>query len=637
MKREAWRGVIVFAVVLAGALAAMGPGPAGADVTGVTGSAFGVSIQNLTIFGGAQPKYGPKPTVTLPAAGSATPVTGTDPSEKVSGGPATFLESGLVTVSTQGTVGATGSVTSTATLNQLTNASGEQLTADSLASTCTANQSGVTGSTTVTNGKLVTATDASQNPTTTVEIPASPAPNTRIDGSFQLGATDTESFTWFFNEQTTNPDGSITVTAAHERLNGPTATPGDLYLGQVVCGVTVPGGPTTSSTSSTSTTSSTTTSTTAPPQTTTTAPPAGQVGGGAFGYSLVINLFGGQTAKTEGPTPTVSLPPAGSATPITAGDPSETIGFGPATFFESKALSLSTEGVPGGTVKSSATIDSITDPHGEQFTADRLASTCTADQSGASGSVSVTNGKMVTSTDADQNPTNTVTVPANPGPNTRIDGSFVLGPADTESFTWIFNEQVTSAGSVTVNAAHEILHGPTAKGELIVGQVRCATTAAGASTATVTAASGRSGGGLAATGADVARQTDVALWLILVGATAVLAAGGRPGGRRLRLATSATRPGGAVPASPSSGPVPRTARVVSARAPTAAEARVATVSPPGAESAARPGGGPTAAGTAGRTPTTRGLVPWVLAAGAVAMTATERRRRQRRRPGAGAA
>jgi hypothetical protein len=248
--------------VTAGLIAA--GGPSGADVTGVTGSAFGVSIQNLRLFGGLQSPIGPAPVVTLPPNGTLQTLT--VPSEVVAAGPATFFESGTETVSTQGTLGPTGSVTSSAMINAISNAHGEQFTADSLSATCTASQTGVTGSTTITNGQLVTATDASQNPTTTVNVPTNPAPNTMINGSFVLSPTDTESFTWVFNEQVTNADGSITVTAAHEILHGPTAT-GDLYIGQVTCGVT--GTVTTTSSTSSTLPATTSTSSTLPATTST--------------------------------------------------------------------------------------------------------------------------------------------------------------------------------------------------------------------------------------------------------------------------------------------------------------------------------------------------------------------------------
>jgi len=233
---RAYRIGLVLALLCTGILAGFGLSPATAEVTAVKGSAFGVSVPNISIFGGVQPAYGPRPTVTLPAGGSATAVTGTSASETVKDGPATFFESGTINLSTQGTP-AGGSVTTSAVINNIADTNGEQFTAGSLSSTCTANSSGVSGSTTVTNGKLVTATDANQNPTTTMNVPANPAPNTAIDGSFELSAGDTETFTWIYNEQTKNADGSITVTAAHEVLHGPTAK-GDLYLGQVVCGLT---------------------------------------------------------------------------------------------------------------------------------------------------------------------------------------------------------------------------------------------------------------------------------------------------------------------------------------------------------------------------------------------------------------
>ncbi len=254
--------VAVLMPLSAGLIAAAGP--SSADITAVKGSAFGVSIQNLTLFGGVQPAFGPVPSVTLPPGGSANPVTATAPSEVVASGPATFFESGTETVSTQGTTGPSGSVTSTATINNITDAHGEQFTATQVSSTCTAGAT-VSGSTTVTGGRLVTATDANQVPTTTVDVPTNPAPNTAINGSFVLSPSDTETYTYIFNEQTVNPDGSITVTAVHEILRGPTAK-GDLYIGQVTCGVT---GTVATTTTSTTRPSTTTTSTTVAPTTTT--------------------------------------------------------------------------------------------------------------------------------------------------------------------------------------------------------------------------------------------------------------------------------------------------------------------------------------------------------------------------------
>ncbi|MCA1684240.1 MAG: Ig-like domain repeat protein, partial [Actinobacteria bacterium] len=112
-----------------------------------------------------------------------------------------------------------------------------QFTADSASTTCTANDTGpATASTTFTNGLLATATDNNQNPTTTVAIANRPAKNLTISGYFKLGASDKESFTYIFNEQITNADGSLTVNAAHLKPTGQTAF-GDVIFGQSVCGV----------------------------------------------------------------------------------------------------------------------------------------------------------------------------------------------------------------------------------------------------------------------------------------------------------------------------------------------------------------------------------------------------------------
>src|SRR5579885_1203198 len=212
------------------------PSISGADVTAVIGSATGASA-NVSIFNSPPMIFGPVPTVTLPAGGSAVPVTASAPSVSFVAGPATLLNAGATTVSTQGTTGPAGSVTSSTnigpTAQALTNpcpansagggptaTSGGTcvyagpFTADAVASTCTASFT-VTGSTTITNGQLVTATDANQNPTAITDIPVNPPPNLTISGTLQLSATDTESFTYIFNEQIMNADASLTVNAAH--------------------------------------------------------------------------------------------------------------------------------------------------------------------------------------------------------------------------------------------------------------------------------------------------------------------------------------------------------------------------------------------------------------------------------------
>jgi hypothetical protein len=82
-------------------------GPSSAQVTSVTGSAFGF-FANVGLFGGPPSPRGPEPTVTLPPGGSATPVTATAPTGTAVYGPATIFESGTLNVSTQGTTGPVG-------------------------------------------------------------------------------------------------------------------------------------------------------------------------------------------------------------------------------------------------------------------------------------------------------------------------------------------------------------------------------------------------------------------------------------------------------------------------------------------------------------------------------------------------
>jgi len=226
------------------ALGAFGSAPAAlAAVTAVKGSAYGYSCV-VSAFGMPCLPAGPTPTVTLASNASNSPQTASAASARADAGPATIFSSGRLDVSTQGTIGPTGSVTSSSSIANV-NASGqENFTASNLASTCTASETGVSGSTTITGGTLQT-DNGDSDPTNsipdhlavTVALPASPAPNTTYTGHVHIGNT-TDNFRWVFNEQTVNAAGSITVNAAHEYLLGPAAT-GGLIIGQVVCGVTV--------------------------------------------------------------------------------------------------------------------------------------------------------------------------------------------------------------------------------------------------------------------------------------------------------------------------------------------------------------------------------------------------------------
>lgn len=206
-----------------------------ADVTAVEGSAYGY-FSNISLFGGPPSTRGPVPTVTL-SPGGGGPNTASALTGLAQYGPATFFSSGPITVSTQGTLGPAGSVTSSTTIQTVNTSGQEVFTAANVSSFSTASESGVTGSTTITGGTLQT---SEGNPDvigdeTIVVIPTNPAPNTAYTGTVE-GVGD--SFRYVFNEQIVNPDGSLTVNAAHQYLLGPTAV-GDLIIGQSVAGVTV--------------------------------------------------------------------------------------------------------------------------------------------------------------------------------------------------------------------------------------------------------------------------------------------------------------------------------------------------------------------------------------------------------------
>ncbi|MEO7555539.1 MAG: hypothetical protein ABIV94_02905, partial [Acidimicrobiales bacterium] len=232
-----------------------------APVTAVTGSACGY-MTNVGLFGGPLTLRGcgqtsggvpsSSPSVTLPAGGSATPITATDPDgAKATYGPATifggvFLDgqgfekpSGPIDVSTQGTA-ASGTVTSSVdfTLSGNPVAPGgfgpSPVEGKGLHVECSASDAGVSGSTMITEGTLSTATDSGGDPTTQEPIPMNPPPNyTRSGAITNVG----DVFTVVFNEHIVNADGSLTVNASHLYLFGPTAV-GQQIVGQVTCGTT---------------------------------------------------------------------------------------------------------------------------------------------------------------------------------------------------------------------------------------------------------------------------------------------------------------------------------------------------------------------------------------------------------------
>jgi hypothetical protein len=527
---------LVVGLLLAGVLALVGSGAASADVSAVKGSACGY-YTDVSLFQGPKnlrgcnqpadaPAEGAAPSVTLPAAGSASPISATDSDGAVAQyGPAQLFSgqyppdpnvlvappSGPMTVSTQGTTGASGAVTSSASITLPRGVGPSPIVADGVASSCTASETGVGGSTAITNGQTVTSTTGDGSPLTMAPVPAYPPVNHEVTGTINNVG---DSFRIVYNEQITNSDGSITVNAVHMYLLGPTAV-GDVVIAQSVCGVTVtqatttttqPGattttqaGATTTTVAATTTSTQATTSTTAASTTTTTTGGSpGTVGGGAYGFFVSVGLFGGPAAS-KGPDPTVTLPAAGSATAITGDSPSGIAQFGPATLYTSDALTVSTQGTPGGTVTSSARATNVNkstvhaaQTGSEVFTGDTVSSTCNSSSSGQTGSVTLAAGKLVTSigTNFDSEADDVIVqIPANPAVNATYEGKIEnVG----DNFRIVLNEQERSAGSITVNAVHMYLLGPIAKGELIIAQSRCSTTAATAGGGT---GGGTSGGG----------------------------------------------------------------------------------------------------------------------------------------------
>ena len=212
-----------------------------------SGGAYG-RYTTVALFGGPPGPNGPAPQVTLPATGSATPVTATSPTGEVRYGPAVLFTSGQIEVSTQGTPG--GTVTSSAKITNVNTSKQEVLTAAGLSSTCTASPAaGAAGSTTIAGGRLMT---SEGNPDVEgdeiyVDVPANPEPNKTYEGKLEsVGDT----FRYVFNEQVVK-DGSITVIAAHQYLGGPLAV-GEQILGHVRCaaGGTATAAPTSSSSTS---------------------------------------------------------------------------------------------------------------------------------------------------------------------------------------------------------------------------------------------------------------------------------------------------------------------------------------------------------------------------------------------------
>ncbi|HEV2070394.1 MAG TPA: hypothetical protein VGR26_11415 [Acidimicrobiales bacterium] len=245
-------------------------------VTAVEGSAFGCFASTSFSFDpdNRPPPtvFGPVPSVELPPGGSAEPITATAPECTISvgafEGAPTVISTGPLSVSTQGTTGPTGSVTSTATITDVGVDPNEAFQAAGISSTCTANETGVTGSTTVTGGTIDTGTAEG-----VVDVPLNPEPGETVFVDVGPGTAN-----YIFNEQTVDPvTGAITVNALRiQTLEGPLQ--GEVIIGQVVCDITTAAQETTTTTTvpeetTTTTVPEETTTTTVPEETTTTTVP----------------------------------------------------------------------------------------------------------------------------------------------------------------------------------------------------------------------------------------------------------------------------------------------------------------------------------------------------------------------------
>ncbi|HWB72439.1 MAG TPA: hypothetical protein VG452_09470 [Egibacteraceae bacterium] len=154
-------------------------------------------------------------------------------------GPAVVFQSGPMHVSAQGTTGPTGSVTSSARVvgyQDDTDPDGDgpgPFLYQDVRSSCAA-ATGVTATATIASGIVETKYDPNtQEPIESQEVPEHPPPGYTVEGTLDHVG---DSFRIVFNEQVTNPDGSLTVNAAHLYLLGPIAI-GDVIIGQSICGV----------------------------------------------------------------------------------------------------------------------------------------------------------------------------------------------------------------------------------------------------------------------------------------------------------------------------------------------------------------------------------------------------------------
>jgi hypothetical protein len=218
--------------------------------------------------------------------------------------------------------------------------------------------------------------------------------------------------------------------------------------------------------------------------------PLPTVGGAACGYFTDVALFGGPATRrgcdqtvppgsARSASPSVTLPAGGSSTAVAAAAPGGALAeYGPAVIFGGRPPANPDAPIPPcGTLRvSTKGKRSITSTASAKnvgpgpFVADAVRSTCNASKSGVTGSTTITRGVLVTATDADGNPLTTDAVPTHPPVNHTVKGKTSNG----DRFKAVFNEQkVNRDGSITVDAVHLYLLGPTAKGDIVIARTSC--------------------------------------------------------------------------------------------------------------------------------------------------------------------
>lgn len=239
------------ALIVCGSMTLGSASPSAADVTVVSGGAFG-HYTKLSLFGGPSVPVGPLPDIRLPPTGAVQALVANEASGSAVYGPAHIFSgvwpadvdvappSGPTRVTTKGTVGPKGSVTSTVDIvlrrprdprspggfGPLPPTQG-----DELHSTCTATEAGATGSVRFVNAVMSKATTPTGEPLDEERIPDNPPVNfTRAGMLTNVG----DRYRLVYNEQIVGADGSLTVNAVHIYLLGDVAV-GESIIGQVRC------------------------------------------------------------------------------------------------------------------------------------------------------------------------------------------------------------------------------------------------------------------------------------------------------------------------------------------------------------------------------------------------------------------